>query len=54
MQKRFSVSIIGCGSRGCDVYGRIFSEQPDRFQIAALCDVRPERLERFGKLYGTR
>lgn len=54
MQKQFSVSIIGCGSRGCDVYGRLFSQQPERFHIAALCDIRPERLERFGKLYNTR
>lgn len=53
MEKTFSVSIIGCGSRGCDVYGNLFHAQKDKFRIAALCDVRKEQTERFGKHYGT-
>ena len=51
-EKMFTVSIIGCGSRGCDVYGNLFYKQRDKFKIASLCDTRAERLERFGAAYG--
>ena len=51
MNKVFTVSIIGCGSRGCDAYGKLFHEQKERFQIVSLCDLREERLSRFGREY---
>ena len=33
MNKVFTVSIIGCGSRGCDAYGKLFHEQKERFKL---------------------
>ena len=51
MNKVFTVSIIGCGSRGCDAYGKLFHEQKERFQIVSLCELREERLARFGREY---
>ena len=52
MNKVFTVSIIGCGSRGCDAYGKLFHEQKERFRIVSLCELREERLSRFGREYG--
>ena len=51
-KKIFTVAIIGVGARGGDVYGPLISEKPDCFKIVALCDLRQERLDRFGKVFG--
>lgn len=48
-KKIFTVAIIGVGARGGDVYGPLIAERSDNFKIVALCDVKKERLERFGK-----
>ncbi|MDO5023165.1 MAG: Gfo/Idh/MocA family oxidoreductase [Eubacteriales bacterium] len=46
MNKAITVAIAGCGSRGMDTYGRIIQESlKDKFQVVALADIRPERLE---------
>jgi len=47
-KKVFTVAIIGVGARGGDVYGPLITAQPEQFKITALCDLRKERLERFG------
>ncbi len=52
MKKQFTVSIIGCGSRGCDAYGQLIHGRKDDFKIVSLCDLRQERLNRFGELFG--
>ena len=49
MGKVYTIAILGVGARGADAYGWQFFEQKDRFKIVALCDLRKERLERFGK-----
>ena len=51
-KKIFTVAIIGVGARGGDVYGPLIAAKPDRFDIVALCDLRQERLARFGKEFG--
>ncbi len=47
MEKIVTVSILGVGARGGTVYGpTIFANK--KFKIVALCDIRKERLDRFG------
>ena len=43
-EKRFSVAILGGGSRGLDTYAN-FMSKAGHFDIVAVCDVRPVRLE---------
>ena len=45
--KIFTVSIIGCGSRGAMAYGVVINRQKDKFKITSLCDISPERVKRF-------
>ena len=35
-KKIFTVSIIGCGSRGCDAYGSLINTQKDKFKIETM------------------
>lgn len=51
-QKIFTVAIIGVGARGADAYGWQLYEATDRFKIVALCDLREERLTRYGNRWG--
>jgi predicted dehydrogenase len=53
MEKIYTVAILGIGARGGDTYGRIINDSAkDRFKIVALCDLRKERLDRFGEKFG--
>ena len=45
----FTVAIIGVGARGGDTYGPLIHAQKDKFKIVALCDLKKDRLDRFGK-----
>lgn len=49
--KKYTLSILGCGSRGCDSYGKIAVLQKDKYEIVSLCDINPLKLEKYGKLY---
>ena len=51
MQTQFSIAIIGLGSRGANVYGRLITGQKDKFRIVALCDLKPDRVERYSREY---
>ncbi len=51
MSKIFSVAIIGCGARGCEIYGRILDGLKDRYKILSLCDVNEEKLEKYAKIF---
>ena len=52
MNKMYTVAILGVGARGGDVYGSLLVEnRKDLFKIVAICDLRKERLERFGDLF---
>ncbi len=47
--KIYTVAIIGTGARGADTYGRLIEKFPDRFKIVSLCDLKEDRLARYGK-----
>lgn len=49
MGKILSVAIIGVGSRGAETYGRYFIERTDLFKITSLCEIKPDRLEKYRK-----
>ncbi len=49
--KKFSVAVIGCGSRGAEAYGRLMADRKDRFEITALCDINKAKLEKYGKIF---
>ena len=51
MNKIFTVAILGCGGRGAESYGRLFLEQKDKYRIVALCDLLPEKLEKYGEIF---
>lgn len=48
MGKVYTVAIIGVGARGADAYGWQLYEQNDKFKIVALCELRKDRMDRFG------
>ena len=48
MGKVYTIAIIGVGARGADAYGWQLYEQNDKFKIVALCDLRKDRMDRFG------
>ncbi|MBQ8685668.1 MAG: Gfo/Idh/MocA family oxidoreductase [Clostridia bacterium] len=50
--KIYTVAILGVGGRGGDTYGQLLKTERERFQIVSLCDIRPERLTRFGEILG--
>ncbi len=47
----FTVAILGCGARGAESYGRLFLEGKDRYKVVALCDICPEKLEKYGQIF---
>ena len=52
MSKIFTVSIIGCGSRGHDAYGKCICEMKDKFRIVSVCDINPIKLGFVKKEWG--
>ncbi|HEY8423196.1 MAG TPA: Gfo/Idh/MocA family oxidoreductase, partial [Clostridia bacterium] len=52
-ERQFSVSIIGCGNRGAETYGRLMAAQSDKFKIAALYDIDPEAVKKYSKIFNT-
>ena len=45
MGKVFTVSILGCGSRGHYTYGKCMFNMQDKFQIVSMCDSNPKQIE---------
>ena len=52
MAKRYTVAILGTGARGADTYGKLIQSLPEKFEIVALCDLKQDRLTRWGKEFG--
>ena len=48
----YTVAIIGVGARGGDTYGTLMMGMPEKFDIVALCDLKPDRLAVFGERFG--
>ena len=42
-----TVSIIGVGARGGEAYGKYINECKDKYDIVALCDLNPGKLEKY-------
>lgn len=49
--RKFTIAIIGLGSRGAEAYGRIIFEQKDKFDIGALCDINKDKLRKYGEVF---
>ncbi len=43
-EKKFTVAILGCGSRGREAYGKLFYKFPERWKIVSLCDISEKQL----------
>ena len=52
MGKIFTVSILGCGSRGREAYGKNLYLLKDKFKIECLCDINPKQIEKAKKSWG--
>lgn len=52
MSKIFTVSIIGCGSRGHYTYGTCMAKFPDKFRVISVCDIDPEKIALAQKDWG--
>ena len=48
MSKICTAAVIGCGSRGV-TYSKHMRMFPDRYKIVSICEIKPDRLARFGK-----
>lgn len=42
--KKITVAIAGLGSRGLDTYARCLEKYPDRVELVAVADIRPDRV----------
>lgn len=45
MSKVFTVSILGCGSRGHYTYGKSMFNMPDKFKIVSICDIDQAKID---------
>ena len=52
MKKVYTVSIIGCGSRGCGTYGDMMQKCPDMYKVVSLCDINVAKADRYAENYG--
>ena len=46
-----TVSILGVGARGGEAYGKYIHECADKYNIVALCDANPSKLEKYSALF---
>ena len=42
--KKITVAIAGLGSRGLETYARCLENHPDRVELVAVADIRPDRV----------
>ncbi len=45
MDKILTVSILGCGSRGRDTYGKCMFDFKDKFKIVSICDIDKDKID---------
>ena len=50
--KKYTVAVLGCGSRGC-AYAEQIKQYREDFTFTALCDVNPEQIERIKRQIDT-
>ena len=44
MMKKITVAIAGLGSRGLETYARCLEKYPERVELVAVADIRPDRV----------
>ncbi|HAG65950.1 MAG TPA: gfo/Idh/MocA family oxidoreductase, partial [Ruthenibacterium lactatiformans] len=52
MNKKVTVAIAGLGSRGLDCYAQVAKLLPEKMEITAVADIRPERVEEAKRQFG--
>ena len=50
-KKILTLSIIGVGARGGETYGRYIHKLSDKFCITHLCDIKEDRLKKYGEAF---
>ncbi len=50
--KKMTVAIAGLGSRGLQTYARCLEKYPDRAELVAVADIRPDRVQAAARRYG--
>lgn len=50
--KIITVSILGLGNRGGEVYGRYMDSLKDKYKIKSICTKNVEKLNKYGNLFG--
>ncbi len=50
--KKITVAIAGLGSRGLQTYARCLEKYPDRAELVAVADIRPDRVQTAAERYG--
>ena len=48
--EKLTVSILGAGHRGADVYGQAMARFPKRFEVVSLCDLHQSKLDKYGAI----
>lgn len=51
MGGKVTVAILGAGSRGMDMYAKLFYRMQDEVEIRAVADPNPDRLKKFCEMY---
>lgn len=51
MSEKIKVGIVGAGSSGCNIHGRLLLERKDKFEILSFCDLDKEKLKSVEKEY---
>ena len=51
---KIKVGIIGAGSAGCNIHGRLLLERKDKFEIVSFCDIDREKLAVVEKRFGVK
>ena len=51
MMKKITVAIAGLGSRGLETYARCLEKYPERVELVAVADIRPDRVSAAAERY---
>ena len=49
--RKITVSILGVGARGGEAYGKYIHECADKYEVVSLCDVNPDKIEKYSAMF---
>ena len=49
--RTITVSILGVGARGGEAYGKYIHECADKYKVVALCDLNPDKIEKYSAIF---